>query len=157
MRKNNLFDSLKTEDIKKLSLLKETIVKEELTRLRFSSREYDEIVRYCSLLGYLVHKKDKGKMVIDNGKAVYASPSINKQMKTIKIFNSKNHRWGYLQKLKDGIFYGYFNTNTNGDAIFIPKYSFDSNLEMFRIFSKLNSIDSIRLKAAAGIIELEIS
>lgn len=151
-----VFESLSKENLSKISLLKEEIEKEELTRLKFNRKEYDEIINYCSLLGYLVHKKENGKVVMEKGQQVYASPSINNQMKTIKIFDSKHHKWGYLQKLKNGIFYGYFTKDSDGNSKFVPKYNFNSNLEMFKIFSNLKSIDLVRLKAAAGIVEFEL-
>lgn len=163
-KKNTLFDALKREDLAKLNLVQESLQKEELQRFKFTTSEYERIVHYCGMLGYLSQKVVNGKIQTNKkGEIVYSSPSINEQMKTIKIFNSKNHRWGYLQKLKKGIFYGYFMLNDKGNSVFVPKYNFESNLQMFEIFKRMNCNDICkmtnldRLKASAGIMELEVS
>ena len=155
--KKNLFDSLKKEDIQKLQLVKEKIQKEELTRYKFTTKEYEEIIHYCTMLGYVSHKKEKGKVQMNNGRPAYASPSINNQMKTVKIFNSKTHKWGFIQKLKNGIFYGYFSTDNQGNATFVPKYDFAANLATLKLMLNVKDISLSQLKTACGIVELETS
>jgi hypothetical protein len=157
MIKNTLFDSLRKEDLAKLDLVKIKIKKEELTRFKFTKKEYDEILNYCTMLGYVSIKKEQQKNVTKNGLPVYTSPSMNNQGKTIKIFNSKTHRWGYLQKLKNGIFYGYFQSDEKGNSTFIPKYNFEANLNTFKLMLKMKNISLERLKIASGIMELELS
>lgn len=153
----NALNLIKKESFSQLSFLKEKIEKQELSRLTFSKKEYEEIINYCIALGYYSLENVNGQIVATDGKVKIASPCINNQMKTIKIFNTETHKWGFLQKLKDGVFYGYFQKDNNGNAKFVPKYNFTANLLMYHLFVNMKRIDTKRLKLAAGIVELELA
>lgn len=150
-----LFESLKQEDLQKVGLVREKLQKIELMRYKFTKKEYDEILSYCVKLGYVSHKKIDGELVLKNGRPIISSPSINEQMKTVKIFNSKTRKWGYLQKLRNGIYYGYFSNDSKGNAVFVPKYSFAESLMTFKLMIGIEGITLPQLKLACGIVELE--
>jgi hypothetical protein len=133
---NTFGNILKSDELASIKLLQVNLEKKETLKMKFKQVEINMLNDYCSILGYKL--------------------SFNKQKKTAKIFNLETHKFGYVQKINDILYYGYIK-QVNSNSQFVKKYSLSDNIKVFKTllnFSGSNYHLDI-LKGISGIVELE--
>lgn len=148
--------NIPTTQLEQMQLMKIKLDNQNFKKQQFTAREISMFEMFCQMLGYHF--------------------SINPHKQTIKIFNEKTFRFGYIQKLNGQYWYGYIK-KLNGSSNFIKKYPITDNLTVFTEIAKVHCNNIIRsedkntvsyeytnkikdlsanfLKLFCGIIELE--
>ena len=136
-KKKNIFENFLKEDaLANIKLLQIDLEKKETSKMKFKQIEINYLSEYCNKLSYKL--------------------SFNKQFRTAKVFNPITHKFGYIQKMNNTIWYGYIK-KINNNSQFVKKYSLTDNLRMFKTISDMSG-DKHHLsvfKTISGILELE--
>ena len=135
--KNNMKSLIGGQQLKQLEFLNNQLKCQEFKRQEFSTREINLMEAFCKELGYIL--------------------SINNQKKTAKIFNKATHRFGFIQKTENTLFYGYFKKDSFNNSEFVAKYDLQSNFDVFGVFMRQLGEVKKNFRNLCGIIELEVN
>lgn len=123
---------LSKQTLKRLDFRKEELKHEGFKKEQFKDSEIHLLKSYAKDLGYHF--------------------SINSQGRTIKLFNEKNFRSGFVRKINGKIWYGYIK-----DGIFNSTAIINNNLKLYCSLNNFEMDKNSLLKIVTGISNLEFN